>query len=106
MLGEEERDLVGELVHDGDEEVGASAGGVEHAEVEELPRRRCGVVADERRDLVEVPLERGHDAAADEMANERLRRVVDAAAFAAALVGQPEQLARRESQPRPPRPAT
>lgn len=91
--GEKAHDRVGELVDHRDEEVPAAARGIEHAELEQPPRRRLRVRVRELLHLREVSRERRHDAAAHEVTDERLRRVVDAAALAAALVGEPEQLA-------------
>jgi len=71
-----------------------AAGGIEHAE---LPQHRGGgggVAHGDAADLGQVLLEGGEDAAAHEVADERLGRVVDAATLAPALVGEPEQLPR------------
>ncbi len=72
----------------------APAGGIEHAEREEPARRRLRIRARQLGHRLQVALEGRAHAPAHQVADERLRRVVDAAALAAALVRQPEELAR------------
>ena len=65
------------------EEMGAPTGRVEYPKTEQLLRGRGGRVYRGRaRSLLQVPLKRGHDSASDEMAHERLGRVINASTFA------------------------
>lgn len=92
-LGEKACHAVGELVDDRDQEVCAATRRVENTEPQQLLAGALGVGARGFLDALEVGLVGGHDSAADEVAHQRLGRVVDAAALATGLVGQPQQFA-------------
>jgi hypothetical protein len=92
-VAEQCRDLIGQLVHHLDEEVGAAARRIEHREVEQLLGGGGGIARSERPHVVDVGGEARADRPAHEMPHEVGARVIDAAPLAPALVGQPQQLA-------------
>jgi hypothetical protein len=93
-LPEELDDPIRDLADDLDQEVGASAGRIEHVELEQLLRGTGRVSLRQLADPVEVGLQRGPHRTLDEVSHELGLCVVDAAALAAALVGHPDQLSR------------